>query len=61
MGTVLSTVAGNPYPVLSLVPSATSLYCAEHSVALEALEEWIYPSRGFVPVEQGILSRLPGP
>ena len=30
-------------------------------VAPEALEEWIYSSRGFSHVECGVLSRLPNP
>jgi len=38
MGTVPSTVAGNPCPVLSPVPSATSLYCA---VVRLTLREWL--------------------
>ena len=38
MGTVPSTVAGNPYPVLSPVPSATLLYCADVRLTLR---EWL--------------------
>ena len=38
MGTVPSTVAGNPCPVLSPVPSATPLYCADVRLTLR---EWL--------------------
>ena len=38
MGAVLSTVAGNPCPVLSPVPSATPLYCADVRLTLR---EWL--------------------
>ena len=38
MGAVLSTVASNPYFVLSHVPSATLLYCAH--VRLTS-QEWL--------------------
>ena len=38
MGAVLSTVAGNPCPVLSPVPSATPLYCADVRLMLR---EWL--------------------
>ena len=38
MGTVPSTVAGNPCPVLSPVPSATSLY---YVVVRLTLREWL--------------------
>ena len=37
MGAVLSTVASNPCPVLSPVPSATPLYCADVRLTLR---EW---------------------
>ena len=38
MGTVPSTVAGNPCPVLSPVLSATPLYCADVRLTLR---EWL--------------------
>ena len=38
MGTVLSTVAGNPCLVLSFVPSATPLYYADVRLTLR---EWL--------------------
>ena len=38
MGTVLSTVAGNPCSVLSPVPSATLLYCVDMRLTLR---EWL--------------------
>ena len=38
MGAVLSTVAGNPCSVLSPVPSATPLYCADVRLTLR---EWL--------------------
>ena len=38
MGTVPSTVAGNPCSVLSLVPSAALLYCV---VVRLTLREWL--------------------
>ena len=38
MGTVPSTVAGNPCPILSPVPSATLLYCANVRLTLR---EWL--------------------
>ena len=38
MGTVLSTVAGNPCSVLSPVPSVTLRYCADVRLTLR---EWL--------------------
>jgi hypothetical protein len=38
MGAVLSTVAGNPWSVLSPVPSATLLYCVDVRLTLQ---EWL--------------------
>ena len=38
MGTVLGTVAGNPCSVMSPVPSATLLYCADVRLTLR---EWL--------------------